>query len=246
MDRCPTCGARVARAPARFDSGPLYGEGPVRRCPRCGYRGDGIRYFRKPSHVALLVGVSIFTYGVGGLVYWLMRRNRQVCPNCGLGWESARGALPATTGEERHPAPQEESLPRNGVGRRVLGTLLILVALVFFGVGFTQWEPALFAMGGVTGTAGTLGFWWGLRAQKERRKAVLARLQRQVLLLAGRKGGTLTVTEVAADLNLSLSSAEKVLIAMDDGFRVRSEITPEGLLLYEFPEVKHRKSLDAG
>lgn len=204
-------------------------------------------YFRKPAHVALLVGVSIFTYGVGGLVYWMMRRNHQVCPNCGLGWESASKALPPSEDRKGGSTPvEEEDLPRGGVGRRVLGTVFILLALLLFGIGFTEWEPALFAVGGVTGTAGTLGFWWGLRAQKERRKAIMTRMQRRVLLLASERGGTLTVTEVAAHLNLSLNAAEKVLIAMDDGFRVRSEITDEGLLLYEFPEVKHRKRLDPG
>jgi hypothetical protein len=67
-----------------------------------------------------------------------------------------------------------------------------------------------------------------------------------VLRLATRKGGTLTVTEVAAELDLSMEAAENVLVGMDDGFRVRSEITPEGVLLYEFPEVQHRGRLGGG
>ncbi|MFP3948581.1 MAG: hypothetical protein ACLFWG_07610, partial [Longimicrobiales bacterium] len=78
------------------------------------------------------------------------------------------------------------------------------------------------------------------------REAIMAGFQREVLLLAGRTDGTLTVTEVAADLDLSLEAAEKVLISMDDGFRVRSEITNEGLLLYEFPEIQHRARLRRG
>ena len=61
-----------------------------------------------------------------------------------------------------------------------------------------------------------------------------------MLKLASHRGGTLTVTEVAADLDLSLPAAESVLIGMDDGFRVCSEITDEGVLIYEFPEVLHR------
>ena len=64
--------------------------------------------------------------------------------------------------------------------------------------------------------------------------------------LADRKGGSLTVTEVAAELNLSLPAAERVLIAMDDGLRVRSDITDEGLILYEFPELQHRRQLGSG
>ena len=71
-------------------------------------------------------------------------------------------------------------------------------------------------------------------------------LQRKILRLAQARGGTLTVTEVAADMNVSLEAAEKILTSMDDGFRVRSEISKEGVLYYEFPEVRHRPELGAG
>ena len=74
----------------------------------------------------------------------------------------------------------------------------------------------------------------------------MQRLQQQVLRLATHRGGTLTVTEVASDMNLSLPAAEKVLVSMDDGFRVRSEISKDGVLYYEFPEVLHRGELGPG
>jgi hypothetical protein len=96
------------------------------------------------------------------------------------------------------------------------------------------------------GAVGAGGFWWGLKALNDRRKALMQRLQQKVLRLATHRGGTLTVTEVAADLNLSLPAAEKVLASMDDGFRVRCEISKEGVLFYEFPEVVHRKQLEPG
>ena len=32
---------------------------------------------------------------------------------------------------------------------------------------------------------------------------------------------------------------------MDDGFRVRSDITSEGVIVYEFPEVRYRAELDS-
>ena len=41
-------------------------------------------YFRRTGHIGLLVGVSVFTYGFGGLVYWLARRKHLICPRCGL------------------------------------------------------------------------------------------------------------------------------------------------------------------
>jgi hypothetical protein len=74
----------------------------------------------------------------------------------------------------------------------------------------------------------------------------MQRIQRKILRLATAKGGTLTVTEVAAELNLGLPAADKILTSMDDGFRVRSEISNTGVLYYEFPEILHRKELGSG
>ena len=74
----------------------------------------------------------------------------------------------------------------------------------------------------------------------------MAWLQRKVLLLATEKGGTLTVTEVAASLNMSLSAAEEVLDRMDDGLRVRSDVTDQGIIVYEFPELRHHPRLESG
>ena len=56
----------------------------------------------------------------------------------------------------------------------------------------------------------------------------------------------MTVTGVAASLNLSLSAAEEVLDGMDDGLRVRSEVTNEGIIVYEFLELRHNPRLESG
>ena len=47
-------------------------------------------------------------------------------------------------------------------------------------------------------------------------------------------------------LPLSLPAAENVLNDLDDGFRVRSDVTSEGVIIYEFPEVMHRPQLGSG
>jgi hypothetical protein len=221
----------------------------VRRCPRCGYRGDGIPYFRRPSHIALLVGISVFTYGIAGLAYWLLRRNRFVCPNCGLPWHDYAQSLPQAS--EIRPrlevaSERDPPLPHGGLLRRLLGGGLVLLGALLVVIGIAEGAPEAVGVGSGIGATGTGSLWWGLRALNERRKALMQRLQQKVLRLATHRGGTLTVTEVAAELNLSLPAAEKVLIAMDDGFRVRSDISSEGVLFYEFPEVKHRKLLEPG
>lgn len=248
-ERCPTCGTAVSRAPVRVEGvGMPHGTSP-QRCARCGYQGQGVPYFSRTGHVGLLVGVSLFTYGLGGLAYWLARRRHYICPNCGLGWELAARALPASTAEGQGGAlaPQSDiPLPTGGVKRRVLGSALILFASFLIMVGIIEAEAAAVAVGSVFGAGGSGMFFWGWKALQERRQALTTGLHRKILRLATRKGGSLTVTEVAADLNLSLPAAEKVLIQMDDGFRVRSEVTDDGILLFEFPEVQHRHRLEAG
>jgi hypothetical protein len=221
----------------------------VRRCPRCSYQGEGIPYFRRAGHVGMLVGASFFTWGFGGLIYWLARRKHLICPRCGLGWEHASRALAVTGSEPERvmlEAEPDEKLPSAGLKRRIAGVGAILMASLLVLIGFVEWEMGAVAVGSVVGGGGSGMFYWGWKGLQERQKALMQGLQRKILKLADVKGGTLTVTEVAADMNLSLPAAENILTSMDDGFRVRSEISKEGVLYYEFPELLHRDQLGSG
>jgi hypothetical protein len=239
--RCPTCGASTPIGMS------LARPAGVRRCPRCSYQGEGIPYFRRGGHIGLLIGVSVFTYGFGGLVYWLARRRHLICPRCGLGWENASRALALADSPGRVTEDEpDERLPSGGIKRRIAGATLVLLASLLVLIGFTEWEMVLVAIGSVVGGGGSLTFYWGWSGLQERRKALMQRIQRKVLRLASAKGGTLTVTEVAAELNLGLPAAEKILTAMDDDFRVRSVVSDEGVIYYEFPELLHRKELGSG
>lgn len=247
-DRCPTCGARTRRTGTSVVAGSrptAVQHQDIRQCPRCGYHGRGAPYFSRTSHVALLIGVSLFTYGIGGFAYWLARRTHRVCRNCGLGWEHAEPARSPGRSLQRDSGRSGESaLPSGGVKRRVFGATLVLAALFLIGIGVVEAEAALILIGSIVGAGGTGTFFWGWKALQERRQAVKNGLQRRVLRLATQREGRLTVTEVAAELDLALPLAEKVLIGMDDGFRVRSEITREGVLVYEFPEVLYRQEIE--
>lgn len=245
-ERCPTCGTAVPRVPVRMNGGFGGGLQGPQRCPRCGYQGQGVPYFSRTGHVGLLIGVSLFTYGIGGLAYWLARRRHYICPNCGLGWEQAGRALSSAPGSAMAAPESELPLPSGGLKRRFMGSAMILFASFLIMMGIIEVEAAAIAVGSVFGAGGSGMFFWGWKALQERRQALTTGLQRKILRLATEKGGTLTVTEVAADLNLSLPAAEKVLVQMDDGFRVRSDVTREGILLYEFPEVQHRHRLESG
>ena len=218
----------------------------VRRCPKCSYQGEGIPYFRRAGHVGMLVGVSLFTYGLGGLIYWAARRKHLICARCGLGWEHASRAL-AVAGPDAErfmlESEADERLPSAGLKRRILGVAMVLVASLMVLIGFVEWEMAAVAFGSVLGAGGSGMFYWGWQGLQDRRKALMQGLERKILKLAGMRGGRLTVTEVAADMNLPIATADKILTSMDDGFRIRSEISKEGVLYYEFPELLHRDQL---
>ena len=197
----------------------------------------------------MLVGVSLFTYGFGGLIYWAARRKHLICPSCGLGWEHASRALAVTgPGPERMmmEAQPDEPLPGAGLKRRILGVGMVLFASFMVLMGFVEWEMGVVAAGSVLGAGGSGMFYWGWQGLQDRRKALMQGLERKILKLAGMRGGRLTVTEVAADMNLPLATADKILTSMDDGFRIRSEISKEGVLYYEFPELLHRDHLGSG
>lgn len=242
--QCPTCGARVLALARRSESLP--------RCPRCGYSGQGVAFFKKPGNVAILSALALVSYGIGGLIYWLMRKSSVICPNCGLRWDwigpSRQIASGAGGGVYSGDAPGlEEALPRSGAVRRVVGVLGMLLGVLMITVGIAEGAVGeLLATGAFFGGTGSLTFWWGQRSLQERRKAILTGMQRQVLRLATRTRGRLTVTEVAAELNLSMDAAENILNELDDGFRVRSEVTEDGVIIYEFPEVIHRRRLESG
>jgi len=125
----------------------------------------------------------------------------------------------------------------------VLGIAMVLVAAFAIAMGVVSFETTAVAAGGVLGSLGTGTFFRGWGALQDRRIVLTNALERRVLQLATHRGGTLVVTEVAAALDLSLPAAERVLTGTDDGFRVRSDVTDEGILLFEFPEVQHRQRL---
>lgn len=215
-------------------------------CPRCSYHGGSMPYFEKGSHVALLVAATVVTLpavlGAGGAVYYILRKNHRICPRCGLSWgkfgELANApAAPVPT--ETNTTEVPERMPPRGaeVTMRVWSVLLALLATLFVVAGALESEIGMVVVGLVTGAGA-----WGLRrgaarARERRRNALLARLQTHVLKLARDREGVLTVTEVAAALSWPMRRAEKVLHSLDDGWRVNSRVTDEGVIVYEFREL---------
>lgn len=208
--------------------------------------------------MALLIGLSIPTYGIGGLIYYASRRAYRVCPGCGFGWEHSRkpeegggdwgspARLPAKRTQAPAPPPPDAPLPPSGIGRRIFGGALAVMGTIMITGGIVGQMMSPVMAGSLFGMAGSATFLWGWKSLQERRQSVIQSLNRRVLRLATERDGVLTVTDVAAALNLTLPAAEKIMVGMDDGFRVRSEISKEGVLYYEFPEVIHQKRLRSG
>ena len=270
---CRGCGARAG------EHSTLHG---LAVCSRCGYRGQGITYFSRTTHAALLTAAALLTYGLGGLLYWGIKRGARVCPGCGASWSESRllslppgseastsidgptrsepgrgvvGKPPAGSSKGTEASPGLDAskgkvsldaadaadapdgrLPRSGLVRRVTGVMIGLVAVLLLSLGLVFGDPVALAISFVAGLTGALGVGWGLQARRARREAVLRRMQRRVLELADARGGRLTATEVAMVLDLSLAGAERVLFSLEDGFRVRSDVTSEGILVFEFRE----------
>ena len=104
--------------------------------------------------MALLAVVSIFTYGAGGLFYWLLRRGHRVCPNCGLSWTTGgRYSLTPSSGEAADPLRQESRLPSGGLRRRALGIMLALIAVVVVALGTVWLDAVVVVVGAAIGAA---------------------------------------------------------------------------------------------
>lgn len=113
----------------------------------------------------------------------------------------------------------------------LVGTLIAAVAPGVSGIAMALAIAGVLVAVGVLSLRGASGE--KRRAERESRK----KHQAAILDLAERSGGIVTVTEVARALGLSLEDAEAELNAMVDGLRVNMEVSPEGLVRYEFREL---------
>ena len=263
---CTTCGSHVPVAAGGAHTGhnlqpgyggqPAYGNGqsaygPVARtgavqaapvghtCPRCGYVGEGVSYFSKGTHIAGLIALGMISWLVFSLVYFFAFHNHTICPRCGKDWGNHKdyarlggggtGTLPAVAGGRGAVA--------NGFS---IALFLLAAVLMMVAVGELAIGPALF---GLAAGGGGLALQSVARKEREaRRAALLSNLQMPVLALAAERRGRLTVTETAAALGWPLPRAEKVLDSLEDGLRVNSEVTEEGVIVYEFRELAHGRA----
>lgn len=252
--RCDNCGAPVSRpagygVPAAAPNGAL---APLPTCPRCGFHGEGISYFSQGAPVAGLLVLALMTLpflGAGGLIYYLMRHDYRVCPRCGESWgrraERARLLAGPAAPAAGLGAGEAELVVEGGNGLRIGAWALFVFALMLLIPGIAEGEFVLLLMATLSAGGGAAMLRAHGRAREERRHALLVGLQQPVLRLAGERGGRLTVTEVASSLGWPMRRAEKVLNSLEDGLRVASDVTDQGVIVYEFRELMHTPRLSA-
>lgn len=239
---CVQCGAMAGRAPGVTLAAPFSHGGldTIRVCPRCNYQGTSVHYFAGGTHILWLVALTVMSGGPLGILYLLLRGGHRMCPNCQLKWgRGGHRALPVAPGQRAPEMAPEIAALSDGAGKRGFGMALFVLAafLAFAGIVATEAVPLMLA--GMAGGAGFLLRKSGNEDRERRRDALLQSLHAPVLRLAAQRGGRLTVTQVAQDLNWTLPRAEKVLQSMEDGFRVMGDVTPEGVIVFDFPELMH-------
>lgn len=253
---CDTCGAAVSR-PAGFGVQSM--ANPIAlmpiTCPRCGYNGPTVGYFSQGGPIAGLTLLTLMTMpfmGAGGILYYILRHDFRACARCRetLG-KGKTLALAAHPGGVQLPASAmaaatAASLPEDRRGLSFFGAIALFLFAAFISmIGLAEGEPVAVLMGLMSAGAGVGLLKRSQTAREERRAALITALQQPVLRLAGERGGRLTVTEVATSFGWPIPRAEKVLNSLDDGLRVRSDVTDEGVIVYEFRELMHRPRITA-
>ena len=251
---CTTCGSLVAGASNSAQPGygvqPAYGAQPAyapvgrpggqaqtvvvgHTCQRCGYVGEGVSYFSKGTHIAGLVALGMISWLLFSLIYYISFHNHTICPRCGKDWGNQKDyPRVGSTGVQPALAASGRGSAANGFS---IALFIFAAVMLMVAVGAAEIAPAIF---GLAAAGGGLGLQSVARKEREARRAVLlSNLQMPVLKLAAERRGRLTVTETAAALGWPLPRAEKVLNSLEDGLRVNSVVTDEGVIVYEFREL---------
>jgi hypothetical protein len=247
---CSSCGNVVAARgtlPSRSGGGEMLRERGSHRmmraelCPRCHYPGEGVGYFSRGSRLAALIGVTVVTMGAmgaGGLIFYVLRRDHLICPRCGKNWgPEGERALVRRSENGRALEAAGPVAPGNGAWKQGWSIFLFIAAAVLLMVGLIIGEVGVVAASLLSAGGGVVLMQAAGRDREKRREALISALQLPVLKLANQQGGRLTVTEVAAHLGWPLKRAERILQSLDDGIRVDSEVTDEGVIVYEFREL---------
>lgn len=134
-------------------------------------------------------------------------------------------------------AADAPGLPEGGLALQIASFWTAFGGAFPLGLGFMESEPFLVMVGGLIWIAAAALFGWGRVAKRERKRAIHEFEERNVVRAAVAAGGILTATALAAEMDVSISAAEALLLRMEDGLRVTSGVRSDGTLVFEFPEI---------
>ncbi|HEX8360859.1 MAG TPA: hypothetical protein VF613_12165, partial [Longimicrobium sp.] len=144
----------------------------VRVCPRCGFHGTSVSYFATGAHLLVLLGLTVFTSGIGAIIYLLLRGGERICPQCGLKWGRGGYLAPVSPNGARAMEMAPE-LGSDGKWKRRGAWVLWAIAAFFLMVGMAEAEAVLFGFSLMAGAGGFLLHRSGNEARERRREALL-------------------------------------------------------------------------
>lgn len=145
------------------------------------------------------------------------------------------------------------------MAQRLLGSALLLLSL-FTLLGFIRVRPGgglvlavTFLLAVVLPAAAGAYLWWGASAGRAAAEADLRRhqdrlrrvtLEAELIKLAARRGGKLTVVEAVAELAFDSETIADVLEKMAVRGLVEVQVSESGVLVYSFYDVQHLDEKD--
>jgi len=114
------------------------------------------------------------------------------------------------------------------------GAAAILPGALGFGL------AAVLGLGGVGAGLGALFLGKSAASDADRRRVEM--LRSRIVDLAERGEGRLTATQVSRELGISAEEADAALSSMADGEKIALEVSPDGLLFYDFRELRALKA----
>lgn len=166
---------------------------------------------------------------------------REALPGVPIEGTSVVPVMPAI---HRHGV-QSLGLSAAGIGLRLVGYGSALVGSMVGGfIGMVDGMPhGLLPFGLISAASFGVGFAfhrWGKSVDDRAQQVAASGDELRVLSLASQMGGELYVTDVARSLGVSTAEAEKILSSMVDGSRVVADLSSDGLLRFEFRELRRR------
>jgi hypothetical protein len=82
------------------------------------------------------------------------------------------------------------------------------------------------------------------KSAEESRKKLLAAREKEVLMLAGRKNGILTIPEIVAETSMNADEANEIMREMVVKLYADMKITNDGEVIYNFSQLRRQKPED--